>query len=215
MTIVDGVLALLGAVIAGSAGGWVSTLLTNRAAKMRQRSDHDHTRHLAEERIAVETAAALRTQRVELYLTIMEVSARLRNDLQRLGNACRNSRVQVNDERAQHLESATAAFTTTRDDLFALIPRITLIAGPEVREESLAMCNLVSSELPQTEINSMVMGAWSYDEDGTERRAVAQWWQENQGRMEALSDRLHEAMRNDVQQAPDLPPTGSLRASRP
>lgn len=202
MNLVEGLMAVVGPIVAGGVGGWISTFFTNRAANKRQQSDHAHARRLAKDRIAVDAAGALRTQRVELYLELMEVSTRLQNDLQWLAYACATQRAPVDDKRAARLESATKNFTTTRDDLLALRPRILLIAGPDVREACLVMSNLVDAELPQTDLNAMTYGGWSYDDEGEERRAVTQWWQDNRTRLEILSHGLHEAMRNDVQQAP-------------
>ncbi|GAB49322.1 hypothetical protein [Mobilicoccus pelagius] len=60
----------LASIIGGSLGGWISTLLTNTAAKRRQKNDHEHAQALAAERIHADTVAALRAQRATLYVDV-------------------------------------------------------------------------------------------------------------------------------------------------
>lgn len=197
--------AVLGPVIAGGIGGWISTLLTTRAARRRQRNDHEHARRLAAMQAEVDTAAALRTERLTLYSDLMEVMARLHNSARDLSLACLGRWAPKFDERRRRLEEVTEGYATARRDLWELLPRINLIAGAPIRESFLAVNNLMD-ELALSAFPLCGGGSWDEDEDNTEREAVREWWRANRVQLQTLSDQLHEAMREDVQKPPVLQP---------
>lgn len=72
--LVSGAVGVGGGIVAGAAGGWISTWATNRATRQRQASDHEHTKNLADARVQAETTAALRADRARLYTDIYDRS---------------------------------------------------------------------------------------------------------------------------------------------
>lgn len=195
--------AFLGSFVAGGAGGWVGVLLTNRAAGRRQKSDHEHAVRLAEERIEVETTAALRAERTVLYLELMEVIAPLHNGLIQVSLLC-NPRAELTEKRVAALDEKTTAFVAARKELDAMRPRILLVAGPTIREYYGTLCQMTGPSLwHELELVPFEKGqGWNGDVDGEDRRRFKKWWAGNASRFQELSDQLHDAMRADV-----LPPS--------
>lgn len=161
----------LWALLAGGVGGWVSTWWKNREDRNRQQVEHEHARRLAETKAEVDTAAAVRADRVTLYLELMDVTARLHEGMRMLNLSCLGRWAPGFDERTQRLKDAADDHAAARRDLWALLPRVNLIAGSKIRETFLAL-NDLTEELAVAASPLCGGGTWDDDVDGKERDAL-------------------------------------------
>lgn len=205
-------------VSAGGIGGLVSTVagsyLSDRAARGRQESDHQHARNLARANAEVNTAAAVRADRVELYLELMGVIAPVHDSLRMINLACLGSWAPGDPtRRTKWLEEQTGIFIEARQHLWSLLPRMMLLAGSEVRESYRLLLDLVTEELPS--VSPAFCGdRWEDDVDGSQRSKFRNWWKRKGPDLRELSDRIHEAMRADVLDPPALRPVALYPDSR-